>query len=66
MVRYIRFIFIVLVLVILMTGCTTIYKAAVDERSLGEQYDDEKITMAIRKKFSDDEKVKYFGISTYV
>jgi hyperosmotically inducible protein len=49
-----------------MTGCTTIYKAAVDERSLGEQYDDEKITMAIRKKFSDDEKIKYFDISTYV
>jgi hyperosmotically inducible protein len=49
-----------------MTGCTTIYKSAVDERSIGEQYDDEKITMAIRKKFSDDEKIKYFDISTYV
>ena len=66
MFRYIRVIYIVLVLVILMTGCTTIYKSAVDERSVGEQYDDEKITMAIRKKFSDDEKIKYFDISTYV
>jgi hyperosmotically inducible protein len=47
------------------TGCTTIYKSAVDERSAGEQYDDQKITMAIRKKFSDDEKIKYFDISTY-
>ena len=58
--------FIVLILAVLLTGCTTIYKSAVDERSLGEQYDDEKITMAIRKKFSDDEKIKYFDISTYV
>jgi len=49
-----------------MTGCTTIYKSAVDERSLGEQYDDQKITMAIRSKFSGDEKIKYFDISTYV
>ena len=48
-----------------MSGCTTIYKSAVDERSVGEQYDDQKITMAIRKKFSDDEKIKYFDISTY-
>lgn len=62
---YIRVIFIVPILVILTTGCT-IYKSAVDERSLGEQYDDQKITMAIRSKFSDDEKIKYFDISTYV
>jgi len=58
--------FIVLILGILLTGCTTIYKSAVDERSVGEQYDDEKITMSIRKKFSEDEKIKYFDISTYV
>jgi hypothetical protein len=44
-----------------MTGCTTIYKSAVDERSFGEQYDDQKITMAIRKKFTEDEKIKYFS-----
>ncbi|MEJ2223195.1 MAG: BON domain-containing protein [Desulfobacterales bacterium] len=50
-----------------MTGCITdIYKSAVDERSLGEQYDDQSITMSIRKKFVDDEKIKYFNISTYV
>ncbi|MGD8520297.1 MAG: BON domain-containing protein [Desulfobacterales bacterium] len=65
MFRYTRVIYIILILVILMTGCTTIYKSAVDERSIGEQYDDEKITMAIRKKFSDDKKIKYFDISTY-
>ena len=58
--------YIILILGILMTGCGTIYKSAVDERSVGQQYDDEKITMAIRQKFSGDEKIKYFDISTYV
>ena len=66
MFRYIRIICIVLTLVIMTTGCGTIYKSAVDERSVGEQYDDQKITTAIRKKFTDDEKIKYFDISTYV
>ena len=63
--RYTWGFYIILILGILMTGCTTVYKSAVDERSVGQQYDDEKITMAIRKKFSDDEKIKYFDISTY-
>ena len=59
--------YLILILAILMSGCVTdIYKAAVDERSLGEQYDDHSITMSIRKKFLEDEKVKYFDISTYV
>jgi hyperosmotically inducible periplasmic protein len=65
MIRYIRGFCIILILGILLTGCTTVYKSAVDERKLGEQYDDEKITLAIRKKFSDDEKIKSFDISTY-
>ena len=30
-------------------GCTTMYKSAVDERSIGDQYDDQKITMLIKK-----------------
>jgi hyperosmotically inducible protein len=51
----------------LMMGCISdIYKSAVDERSLGDQYDDQSITMSIRKKFTEDEKIKYFDISTYV
>ena len=58
--------YVVIILGMLMAGCTTIYKSAVDERSVGKQYEDEKITMAIRKKFSDNENVKYFDISTYV
>ena len=65
MFRYSRSFGIILILAILTTGCTTIYKSAVDKRSVGEQYDDEKITMDIRKKFTDDEKIKYFDISTY-
>jgi hyperosmotically inducible protein len=64
--KYARgFYFIILILGILITGCTTVYKSAVDERSVGEQYDDQKITMAIRQKFTDDPKIKYFDISTY-
>jgi hyperosmotically inducible protein len=63
--RYYLSFCIILILGILMTGCSTIYKSAVDERSIGGQYDDETITMAIRKKFAEDEKIKYFDISTY-
>jgi hyperosmotically inducible protein len=63
--KFISNFYIILILGILMTGCTTIYKSAVDERSVGQQYDDQKITMAIRKKFTDDAKIKYFDISTY-
>jgi hyperosmotically inducible protein len=46
-------------------GCTTVYKSAVDQRSLGTQYDDEKITMAIRSKFLEDKTIHYLDISTY-
>ena len=56
---------IILILGFLMTGCTTIYKSAVDERSVGKQYDDQKITMAIKDKFLKDDQIKYFDISTY-
>jgi hyperosmotically inducible protein len=66
MLKFYRGFYIILILGILITGCGTIYKSAVDERSVGQQYDDEKITMAIRQKFSGDEKIKYFDISTYV
>ena len=65
MIKYIRNFCTMLILGILMAGCTTVYKSAVDERSVGQQYDDEKITMDIRKKISDDPKIKYFDISTY-
>ena len=47
------------------TGCSTAYKSAVDQRSLGAQYDDEKITMAIRGQFIEDKTIHYLDISTY-
>ena len=46
-------------------GCGTVYKVAMDERSLGTQAKDEEITMAVRKRFVDDKTLKYLDISTY-
>jgi len=67
MIRTDRCFCLTLLLAMLLTGCISdIYKSAVDERSLGDQYDDQSITMSIRKKFTEDEKIKYFDISTYV
>ena len=64
---YYRYLYLTLFLGMLMMGCISdIYKSAVDERSLGDQYDDQSITMSIREKFTADEKIKYFDISTYV
>jgi hyperosmotically inducible protein len=63
--RYYRCVCIILILEFLMAGCTTIYKSAVDTRGVGKQYDDQKITMAIRQRFLNDETIKYFDISIY-
>jgi hyperosmotically inducible protein len=63
--RYYWCVRIILIFGFMMAGCTTIYKSAVDKRSVGKQYDDQKITMAVRQKFLHDEKIKYFDISTY-
>ena len=46
-------------------GCGTVYKVAVDKRGVGAQAADEKITMAIRKKFLKDDAVKSLDVSTY-
>jgi hyperosmotically inducible protein len=54
-----------LMLGLLFSGCGTIYKATMDERSVGDQVKDEKITMAIRKAFVNDDSIKTFDISTY-
>lgn len=45
-------------------GCA-VYKAAVDERSLGQLYDDESITFEMKRKFLADETVKYLDFSAY-
>lgn len=49
----------------LTAGCGTVYKVAVDKRSVGTQAADEKITMAIRNKFLKDDAVKSLDVSTY-
>lgn len=50
-----------------LTGCGTIYQAAVDERSVGTIVDDTKIKTKILKNFADDEQVKIldFAVSCY-
>lgn len=45
-------------------GCT-VYKAAVDERSMGQLYDDEAITFEMERKFLADEVVKYLDFTAY-
>lgn len=49
----------------LSSGCSIAYKAAVDERNIKTQAQDEKIEMAIRTKIAESDKVKFFDISTY-
>lgn len=44
-------------------GCTTIYKAAVDERGLGTQVNDEKIESVILAKFIGDENIKTLDLT---
>lgn len=48
------------------TGCTTAYKAAVDERSIGTQTDDEIMTAEIKADFLQDELIKYMDFDAAV
>ena len=57
--------FCMLTLGILLSGCGTIYKVAMDERSISTQARDEKITTAIRDAFIKDDNIKVLDISTY-
>lgn len=56
-----------LFLAFLLSGCGTIYQAAVDERSVGIIVQDTKIKTKILKSFADDEQVKVldFSVSCY-
>lgn len=54
-----------LVLFVTVFGCTTIYKAAVDERNVKTIAADKKITAIITKRFFDDKVIKVLGISPY-
>lgn len=50
----------------LMQGCA-VYKAAVDERNVGTIYDDEAITLTIKKDFLNDDLIKYmdYDVASY-
>jgi hyperosmotically inducible protein len=63
--KYYSSFLIALILVILMTSCGTIHKSTIEESRRGAQESDERITMAIRKNFSEDETLKFYNISTY-
>jgi hyperosmotically inducible protein len=51
------------ILCVAVSGCGTIYKAAVDERSIGTIASDTKIKTVILKRFIDDETIKTLDIS---
>jgi hyperosmotically inducible protein len=46
-------------------GCGTAYKVAVDQRNVSTQYEDEKITMAIRNDVMEDSELDFLDISVY-
>jgi hyperosmotically inducible protein len=56
--------YVVLLAVMAVTGCGTIYSTAVDERDMSTIASDTEIKGAIVKKFYDDDKIKSLDIST--
>lgn len=54
-----------IVLVVATTGCGTMYKAAMDERSLSQQTADASISASIMKQYLDDDDVSVLGIEPY-
>jgi len=52
------------ILLLIASGCGTIYSAAVDERNVSTIADDTTIKGAIVKKFIDDDQIKSLDIST--
>ncbi|ACS80163.1 BON domain-containing protein [Maridesulfovibrio salexigens] len=55
----------ILIATIFSAGCSTAYKAALDERSLSQQTSDAKISAAIMKAYLDDDDVSVMGIEPY-
>ncbi|MBG0791731.1 MAG: BON domain-containing protein [Desulfovibrionaceae bacterium] len=53
------------VLAVTAAGCGTIYKAAVDERSVGQQAADASISGTILKRYVNDDEVSVLGIEPY-
>ncbi|TIH11488.1 BON domain-containing protein [Marinifilum sp. JC120] len=55
----------ILIATIFSTGCSTAYKAALDERSLSTQTADATISATIMKAYLDDDDVSVMGIEPY-
>ena len=53
----------VFVVLAVFCGCTTVYKAAVDERNVRTIASDDKIVVTVVKRFHDDEAIKVLDIS---
>ncbi|MDH3393601.1 MAG: BON domain-containing protein [Desulfobulbaceae bacterium] len=53
-------------LLMMLSGCTTIYSAAVDQRNIKTIAADTKIKVAIEKSFFDDKSIKVLDISAFV
>lgn len=51
------------VILTIVCGCTTIYKAAVDERNVRTIASDDKIVVTVSKRFLDDANIKILDIS---
>lgn len=51
------------IILAIVSGCTTIYKTAMDERNVQTIANDDKIVVTISKRFFDDETVKVLNIS---
>jgi len=51
------------VMLAIVCGCTTVYKAVVDERNVRTIASDDKIAVTVSKRFCDDETVKILDIS---
>ncbi|MGE4292902.1 MAG: BON domain-containing protein [Desulfovibrio sp.] len=60
---FVKFLFAALLLAAI-SGCT-VYKAAMDERSLGQIYDDEQITFLIDKELLADKDVNYLDYKAF-
>lgn len=56
--------FLFCLLLISATGCTA-YKVAMDERSLGQIYDDEEITFKVEKELLNDKDVSYLDFKAF-
>lgn len=57
---------VVSLLLLTVSGCTTIYSAAVDQRNIKTIAADTKIKVAIEKSFYDDKIIKVLDISAFV